>query len=82
MWLPSGARILNSPQPLTLPAPQQPPPLYPRQRLGNLSQLLQQGQQALGSTPTNSGQTPLQSILQQVFYLQQIEYLLTQHGHI
>ena len=44
---------------------------------GGLTQPLQQGQQA----PQSQGQDPLQSLMQQLICLQQIEYFLAQRGH-
>ncbi|XP_076249144.1 uncharacterized protein LOC143188651 [Calliopsis andreniformis] len=44
---------------------------------GGLMQSLQQGQQA----PQSQGQDPLQSLMQQLICLQQMEYFLAQRGH-
>ncbi|XP_053982684.1 uncharacterized protein LOC128878476, partial [Hylaeus volcanicus] len=44
---------------------------------GGLTQPLQQGQQ----TSQSQGQDPLQSLMQQLICLQQIEYFLAQRGH-
>ncbi|KAG7190191.1 hypothetical protein KM043_006316 [Ampulex compressa] len=52
-----------------------PPPAQPTG--GGLTQPLQQGQQAAQS----QGQDPLQSLVQQLLCLQQIEYFLAQRGH-
>lgn len=46
---------------------------------GGLTQPLQQGQQGHAQP---QGQDPLQSLVQQLLYLQQLEYLLAQRGHI
>ncbi|XP_076761969.1 uncharacterized protein LOC143429962 [Xylocopa sonorina] len=52
------------------------PPPAPQSTGGGLTQPLQQPQQ-----PQVQGQDPLQSLMQQLICLQQIEYFLAQRGH-
>ncbi|XP_076644622.1 uncharacterized protein LOC143354429 [Halictus rubicundus] len=48
---------------------------------GGMTQPLQQGQHAAAGAPQSQGQDPLQSLMQQLICLQQIEYFLAQRGH-
>ncbi|XP_076294502.1 uncharacterized protein LOC143215831 [Lasioglossum baleicum] len=57
------------------------PPAATQPTGGGMTQPLQQGQHAAAGAPQSQGQDPLQSLMQQLICLQQIEYFLAQRGH-